>query len=268
MSGNIKNTLKQGREETHRAIQLVGSFPRNFLPYDPSDASASLIWNDQISGFETQEVKGIKVGFNLIEQSILLLKDDTVNSTISTINETFELTFSTLSSELEKMGFEVKSFNYELPYELPRAITNRGNPFTRQDVHALKKLVELYSLTNSILSEVFKVVDEASDIRCWPHHYDLATLVTVEAHEDPEKAKSIGFGFSPGDGDYDEPYFYLTPWPYPSANDLYELTTPAFWNTDGWTGGVLKALDVPHDKEKTIITNFFESGFKKLKPIL
>ncbi|NNE17483.1 MAG: hypothetical protein HKN10_03295, partial [Myxococcales bacterium] len=63
-----------------------------------------------------------------------------------------------------------------------------------------------------------------------------------------EEARSIGVGFSPGDGSYDQPYFYVTPWPYPEASSLPRLTKGAEWHRSGWTGAVLTAerlLSVP-----------------------
>ncbi len=56
------------------------------------------------------------------------------------------------------------------------------------------------------------------------------------------------FGFSPGDGSYDQPYFYVTPWPYPEAANLPSLAEGAEWHRSGWTGAVFTAerlLSVP-----------------------
>lgn len=42
--------------------------------------------------------------------------------------------------------------------------------------------------------------------RCWPHHFDLAVLFSLEAG-DPETARSIVVGVSPGDASFNMPYF-------------------------------------------------------------
>ena len=62
------------------------------------------------------------------------------------------------------------------------------------------------------------------------------------AHDDPEEARSVGVGMTPGDGGYPEPYFYVTPWPYPNPEVLPRLATGS-WHTEGWTGAVLTGTE-------------------------
>src|SRR5207245_11690866 len=45
----------------------------------------------------------------------------------------------------------------------------------------------------------------ASPVRCWPHHFDLATLTTLPARN-ADATGYVGAGLSPGDEYYDEPY--------------------------------------------------------------
>jgi hypothetical protein len=54
-------------------------------------------------------------------------------------------------------------------------------------------------------------IAEASEVRCWPHHFDLGSLIVVETSADGELTKSIGIGLSPGDEAHAEPYFYVSP---------------------------------------------------------
>ena len=86
----------------------------------------------------------------------------------------------------------------------------------------------------------------ASPVRCWPHHFDIATLILLDfsdqAGEDAEAARSIGVGLSPGDGAIPEPYFYVLPWPVPAIEDLPALAGGR-WQTMGWVGAVLEASD-------------------------
>lgn len=82
----------------------------------------------------------------------------------------------------------------------------------------------------------------ASPVRCWPHHFDIATLIVLDEGEDAEKARSIGVGLSPGDGAIPEPYFYVLPWPAPNLKALPELAGGR-WQTAGWVGAVLEASD-------------------------
>jgi hypothetical protein len=69
----------------------------------------------------------------------------------------------------------------------------------------------------------------------------VASLMTLDEGAGSEEARSIGVGFSLGDGSYDQPYFYVTPWPYPDTGDLPPLANGAQWHRSGWTGAVLTA---------------------------
>jgi hypothetical protein len=44
----------------------------------------------------------------------------------------------------------------------------------------------------------------ASDVRCWPHHFDLATLISFPTRE-TDVTGYVGAGLSPGDEYYNEP---------------------------------------------------------------
>ena len=57
---------------------------------------------------------------------------------------------------------------------------------------------------------------DAPPVRCWPHHFDLDTLIYFDRKE---PVRTMGVGFSPGDEYYDEPYFYVSIYPAPDVAD-------------------------------------------------
>jgi hypothetical protein len=52
---------------------------------------------------------------------------------------------------------------------------------------------------------------------------------------------TIGVGLSPGDTSYAEPYWYVSPYPYPATTALPAIAGNGFWHTQGWVGAVLPA---------------------------
>ena len=54
-------------------------------------------------------------------------------------------------------------------------------------------------------------------------------------------------GLSPGDSSYGEPYFYVTPWPYPDSPAPPPLPAGAAWHRTGWFGAVLTATAIFRD---------------------
>jgi hypothetical protein len=59
-------------------------------------------------------------------------------------------------------------------------------------------------------------------------------------------------GLSPGDSSYAEPYFYVTPWPYPESPALPQLPAGAAWHRTGWFGAVLTGTAIFRDVEGTL----------------
>ncbi len=66
---------------------------------------------------------------------------------------------------------------------------------------------------------------KAPVVRCWPHHFDLDTLVELGARP------HHGLGYCPGDEFCDEPYFYTSMYPEPSIPKLPLLPAMAHWHT-------------------------------------
>ena len=58
---------------------------------------------------------------------------------------------------------------------------------------------------------------------------------------DPETARSVGIGLSPGDATFPEPYFYTNPWPRPALDSLPDAESPRRWHTDGFASVIVRA---------------------------
>ncbi len=102
---------------------------------------------------------------------------------------------------------------------------------------ALIELDRIYTNAAIALDEVRRTEPGAGPLRCWPHHFDLATLITISG--EGETAHTIGAGMTPGDDTYRHPYYYVTPWPYPKE-PLPPLSHGS-WHTQGWVGAVRPA---------------------------
>jgi hypothetical protein len=69
--------------------------------------------------------------------------------------------------------------------------------------------------------------DEASPVRLWPEHFDIAIELGCET-----RGERANYGFSPGDEQHPEPYLYVGPWSAPiDGGDL--------WNAQGFPGAEL-----------------------------
>ena len=79
--------------------------------------------------------------------------------------------------------------------------------------------------------------------RCWPHHFDLATLTSFFLPR-PATTAYVGAGLSPGDRYYDEPYFYLSVYPAPDPSALPPLPPLGHWHVEDFTGAVATATAI------------------------
>jgi hypothetical protein len=142
-----------------------------------------------------------------------------------------------LKQNLAELGIKADHISLDLPYEIENYDYSEALVVDKQ---ALQEYADLYQNTQNSLQNVLTNWEEAFDIRCWPHHFDLATLIPLKTDSEGEILKSIGVGLSPGDEGVEEPYVYVNIWPQVDLNILekHSLSTGQ-WNKSGWSGAVL-----------------------------
>jgi len=269
--------LSKTRKIYHLAIQNVAAVGRRFLPKKKDDSNANLEWIPSHKRLASRWIEG-KIKF----RSSIGFDDFTihlVNSEIESISK-FELNGKKhnqvlvwLEKQIVNIGLDASSLALNLPYQLPVYPEAKGKPFNIEDFAFSKELGKYFHNSQIIIKEINSKIKNASDIRVWPHHFDISSLITINDTGNHETSSSINLGMSPGDDSIDEPYFYIVPWPYPEVMDLKELDTPAFWVTEDWFGGVLKSSDLvkkasdsKHQYE--IISKFYNNGLRILEKIV
>lgn len=150
-------------------------------------------------------------------------------------------------------------------------------PYPDYSAEMAGKLHQAFAAVAAALEELRAGIrEETSPIQVWPHHFDLSmiwlpgTRVMGVDHADEEAAdKQMNFGFVPGDTAIPEPYFYVTAYPHP--DDLLDVELPpgTLWQTEGFTGAVLKyrdlvAMDDPADYLCTLWDRLIEAGRRHL----
>jgi len=83
----------------------------------------------------------------------------------------------------------------------------------------------------------------ASPVRCWPHHFDIATLISLDPEAPSESSRFIGVGLSMGDEATPQPYWYVNLWPAPIEPELPDLAVGT-WNTEDWLGAKLTGEEI------------------------
>ncbi len=262
-------SLTDAREQLHQAVQLVAAVARSYHPEVADDHFANLGWSSEFQALISQPIESeggnYQAALQLDVFKILFIRENTEIGSINIAGKTQDAIIGELKSLLSDAGFEKESFGINLPYEIPEYSTAKGATFTSSAGAAFRELSSFFHNSNLLLQKVEVENDNSSPVRCWPHHFDIATLITLKDTGDPETSSSIGVGLSPGDGSYNEPYFYVTPWPYPEKGQLPELSQ-GHWHTEGFVAAILKSSDIIiSDEQEQITKDFLRESVLRLK---
>lgn len=238
--------LIDARLQLHHAIQIVAGVGRYLVPPSPDDSNTSMSWSHRhqaLIGFPVGKNPSLRVGLRPADITILLIaEDEKILNELHLVELTIGEASSWIEDRLEDFGINADAYSIKMPYELPEHPAEDGQPFVFDDPQIYDHISRFWNNADLMLQSITDKTDKASPIRCWPHHFDIATLITLEEHEDPDLAKTIGVGLSPGDEYYTLPYFYVTPWPHPENSlEAPFLQSGGHWHSDEWFGAVLTA---------------------------
>jgi hypothetical protein len=151
-----------------------------------------------------------------------------------------------LDERLTEVGLKPAS-PVVLPYELPSEVADVDVFEITAQAAALASLAAWFDIGASTLAELDerhrRSIPGVGPIWVWPHHFDIASYIRLDGSS-AESAPGIGVGLSPGDESYDQPYFYVNPWPRPALNDLPGAPAPGHWHTTGFIGAVATAREL------------------------
>jgi len=259
-------TLAPARAVAHAATQfLYRAAVANADPL-PGDAHSNLGWDPDLGGFQTHPLgpKGISVGLGLTPL-VLRMADRSLGLDGVSVTEAL----GWLDAELGRHGLAPASA-VEVTYDLPKSVLSVDR---YEDVAGLDGLAAWFDLAARSLEGLAATLTDLrpgpSPVRCWPHHFDIATYVSLEAG-DAEEARGIGVGISPGDESYDQPYLYVNPWPHLDPNALPEAVKPGHWHTVGFVGSVatgteILTLEDVRPGTETFLRASFDIGRKALR---
>lgn len=264
--------LADMRDQVHVAIQNVALIGRQYLPKSKEDENATLSW---IPGL--WRMAGKWIDDNSFRSSLslrdfhLYLVDGKLNivDELKLHGANFKETMLWLERNIGAHDLGHKSLSIELPYDFDLLKVKGSQPFIEFDERQYEDFGGFYHNAFIVCQDIKSAHKNTSEIKIWPHHFDLATMITLIDIGDPSLNTSVSVGFSPGDAQHPEPYFYVNSWPHANAQNLGALPQGSFWNTNGWVGGVLPISSVwktPHQKE--LVLDFYHAAINALKNTL
>jgi hypothetical protein len=258
--------LKPARLNLHFAAQVVSGVGRTLLPAQQDDSHTSLVWQQRQGALVSQPVNGNKpfrAALHLERFRLMVLDlDENVLFESALAGKTVDQAYSWLSGAItSQLGQEFPGFK-PLHYEMPEHPLAGAGAFSFEPAAPFAELSLWYGNAESVLEELRRKHGSTA-VRCWPHHFDIATLIKLGDE------KSIGVGLSPGDRSYDEPYWYVGPWPHPTAEHWPSLDGGGRWHTDGFLAAVLPADDfVRENNQPKRLSEFLSSAISASKLLL
>lgn len=255
------------RLQLHHAVQVLTGFAQACVDERPDDRHRNFDWDPGLPGFRTWPASAhpdLTLALGVPSFEIRLERGDAVIDSVSAtgigLQDLRARVAAFVARATDRHGLRLEAPEFDLP---PHP-TADGAPFD-PDPGALDALAGWYTDT---FHELDRIVDEsraaaggpdtkgsgaehhgpvADEVRCWPHHFDLATLLYLES------GRTIGAGMSPGDETYEHPYLYVRGYGPDGALDSPDPTPTlptGHWHGTGWFGAVLTAEELEEPGEK------------------
>jgi len=267
--------LVEVRNLAHHAAQWPAKAARANLSAVPDDSHSAFTWDAAHAALVSRVLPakggGVRVGIRMARLELIVTSGDSVLDAFQFDGRTDAAAGAWIDSKLQALGLKPAG-SVKLPYALPDHPTG-GRP------HELgmlgRELGELSRWFGGPAEALEEFAAKLAGLRpgpgpllCWPHHFDMATLVRLDA-DAGESARSVGVGVSPGDEFYAQPYVYVSPWPRFDGGNLPELPPPGHWHTEGFFGAVATGEEIlaMRDRGKALlafITGAFEIGRARL----
>jgi hypothetical protein len=222
--------LHAARMQAHCAVQWLARAARGYIPEQAGDGHTSLGWDDAFGGLVTHPLPGgLRLGLRIADLTLVLFGGGAA-AELPLDGRADPEVRTWLGGELATRDLDPAKLDAPSPYTMPPHVIALGARYSLDEqTEALTAHAHWFANAHAALDAVHKHLVarklKAPAVRCWPHHFDLDTLV------DLGRDRTMGIGYCPGDEFCDEPYFYTSMWPEPPIPRLPLLPAMAHWHT-------------------------------------
>ncbi len=246
--------LETARLELHHAAQLVAiGVGRALVPARDDDSHTTLFWQTEAAQWVGEEIPGTagaRAGLDPARFELSLGRGTTARR-LDLLGRSRGMALDWLGEQITELGGAGSDVELDIHYELPSHPAERGAPLTGEPAAGRREVARWFGNAAGLLEEIAAAEEHASDVRTWPHHFDIAFLLPEGPAED-RHSQTIGVGLSPGDGSYAEPYFYVNVWPAPEVDDPGQLPAlpRGIWHTEGFCAAILTGSELLRDGDE------------------
>lgn len=231
------DALAPVRDYVQDVSKLVGKFQQAFLPAALDETNKGLFVYDD--GIVSQEIiintRALQLRLDLIAGFLVLDKDKW-----SLPNHSPQRLFQ------EVLAWDARN-NSKVEIAKPDFVTAKS----LYDVTQASLIITLLKFSYNQLNILRSLLPSGSlsPIFLYPHHFDLSMNWLSG-----ETRHTVGFSF--GDENISEPYFYVTEYPESATSKGINLLKPAYWQQTGFSGAVMKYSDLvtaPNPQESIML---------------
>ena len=231
--------LTDSRLQLHHAAQFAAAAGISFLQPLPDDSHANLEWVPALGGLFSRVIPArtaFRVGVKPVKLGLLMASAD--NRPLAEYHlhgRTITEAKDWIRAQIKLLGAEGSRYTLTRNYEIPRHDVAIGDSFDASEPSRFEELAKWLGNGAAIVGSLTRSAMPTSEVRCWPHHFDIGTRITVSPR------RTISVGLEPGDEYYDEPYFYVRMNPQPAASRIKSrpLWGSGVWHTSDWVGAIL-----------------------------
>ena len=247
--------LRDARLLAHYGTQWLARAARAYVPARPDDAHTSLGWDDEFRGLVTHPLSdGSRLGLRVPDLTLAVLG----GASLPLDGRADTEVRAWFGGLLRERGLDPAKLDAASPYAMPHhAIALGARYCTEELADPLKALAIWFSNGHAMLDAIrqglVKRRLKAPEVRCWPHHFDMDSLLSLG------RGRAVGSGFCPGDEFCDEPYFYISIYPEPYIPSLPLLPPVGHWHSYKFIAAlapahkIVASLDQPRD-----VAGFFD----------
>jgi len=247
LAGVDPGRLRAARLAAHFAAQWLARIARGCVPPRANDFHTNLGWNDAERALATHAWPGGgRAGLKIADLTLVIWDrgHGMAPPALLRLDGRREADVREwLGGRLRQLGLDPDALDAPAPYQMPAHPLAEGVPYAAEGLAAaLDELAAWFGNGDLVLNEVRQRIKarglEAPPVRCWPHHFDLDSLISLGSGA---AARTVGLGFSPGDEYYDQPYFYVSCHPPPDVATLPSLPPAGHWHSHHFTAAIAPA---------------------------
>jgi len=239
-------------KELHIAAQYLAASAINFVEKKEDDSHTNLSWSSESSTLFSRPLNlaGDKLALDFSSFSLVWYSNKEIFNSLGLDKVTHNQALDWINFQLKANGFNSK-LNYSFHYDLGYEIKMDDYSFPEADQKELQKISNYFSVAQSAMQKVLEKQNLASDIKVWPHHFDLGAYVVIS------ETLSLGFGLAIPDSGIDDFYYYISGY---KGNDTLETKNfqkleNGEWQTGEWKAGTLRASKVNVEKAVEFLSN-------------